>query len=158
MQFPWRHGEPLSECHGYHTAILIGGEPRRSGVLNPPGGGSLGGRGEPNHRSVSVSVTRARSQTHSSPRLFHTQIHSLTHRLTHLVNWYVSHFKSYIRNDVFFVFHIISASMLKVRDQSFRVSGVWTLVHWSPEISVQIAVKMPQADWCRLTEQSGGKI
>lgn len=112
MQFPWRHGEPLSGLHGYYsseqTLWLVESHVELGccacGWRQTGGGGGRGAQNQFDKRFNHMDECWAR-RTLLAVSLTHRHTDWLICSLTHLVNWYVSHFKSYIHNDMFCISH-----------------------------------------------------
>lgn len=108
MQFPWRHGEPLSGLHGYYSSeqtLWLAASYIELGWCTR-GWKQTGGRGEQNQfdKRFNHMVERRARRTLLPVSLTHRHTDWLICSLTHLVNWYVSHFKSYI-HDMFCISH-----------------------------------------------------
>lgn len=107
MQFPWRHGEPLSGLHGYYSS-----EQTFSLVKSHIESGCCwAGRGfAQNQLDKRFNHMDEHWGRHTLLTLSFKQTHWLICSLTHLVNRHVSHFRSHIFIMICSLSHIIPHS------------------------------------------------
>lgn len=106
------------------TNVVIGREPRRTGVLClwvEADGGRRGAQNQFDKRFNHMDECWAR-RTLLAVSFTHRHTDWLICSLTHLVNWYVSHFKSYIHNDMFCISHYSCLRGSNVRGERSKQS------------------------------------